>query len=245
MRVAADTERGRTRPDNQDDYRAAAEAEDSLWAVVCDGMGGAAGGALASALAVRTVQAVCAHHPERWRQPQMAKQLALSLVQRSNELVYEQAESSPDLQGMGTTIVLLLVSGDVCTIAYAGDSRAYLVRGGQLRQITKDHSVVQEMVDRGIIAPQDARDHPRKNMITRAVGVLATVEPDLLQFTLEAEDTLLLCTDGLVNAVSEETIGTVLRETPFFECPRVLLENVLQQAEQDNATVVLCAFDKE
>ena len=241
MRVAADTERGRTRPDNQDDYRAAAETNDSLWAVVCDGMGGAAGGATASALAVRTVQEACAHHPERWQQPQAAKQLALSLVQKANESVYERAENDPDLQGMGTTIVLLLVSGNICTVAYVGDSRAYLVRGGTLHQVTKDHSVVQEMVDRGILTPQEAQNHPQKNMITRAVGVLTAVEPDLIQFTLEEDDAVLLCTDGLVNAVSEKKIGAVLRETPFFECPRVLLENVLRQTEQDNATVVLCA----
>ena len=241
MRVTAGTERGRTRPDNQDDYRAAAEADDSLWAVVCDGMGGAAGGATASALAVRMVQAICAHHPERWCQPQMAKQLALSLVQKANELVFEQSENSPDLQGMGTTIVLLLVSGGVCTVAYAGDSRAYFVRDGRLHLITKDHSVVQEMVDRGLLTPQEAQNHPQKNMITRAVGVQAAVEPDLQQFTMGADDMVLLCTDGLVNAVSEEKIETILRDTPFFESPRVLLDNVLQQAEQDNATVILCA----
>lgn len=242
MKIAAKTEIGKVRFENQDDYRASAQGEDCAWVVVCDGMGGANGGSVASELAVTCVQEICTEVQLSAMNGKDVQELAAQLVEKSNERVYRVALQEPELSGMGTTMVVALMCGSRCTLAWVGDSRAYLWNGKNLQMLTKDHSMVQELVDKGFITPEEAENHPQKNVITRAVGIHPQVETDVIQFTLDPSDILLLCTDGLTNAVAESKIEGILQQGSFYEMPGLLIDAVLEREEQDNSTVALLSM---
>lgn len=242
MRLTAKTDTGKTRLDNQDDYRASIQGEGNAWMVVCDGMGGANGGSTASGLAVGLVEERCTVLELAECDPDETLQLAGQMVQEANTLVYETSLGDAALRGMGTTMVLALVTkGELC-LASVGDSRAYLYRQGQLRQLTRDHSMVQELVEKGVITQQEANTHPQKNVITRAVGIQPQVEADLIRQPLQPQDMVLLCTDGLTNAVSLTTIEGILQSGSFYENAGQLVEQVLCKEEQDNTTVLLLSL---
>ena len=214
MRLVAKTDVGKLREENQDDYRASIVVDGCAWAVVCDGMGGANGGAAASSLAVTLVEERCRTLALAESTPQQLLEAAAEIAAAANSRVYAQACQQPTLRGMGTTMVLALVANGLCTLASVGDSRVYLYREGALRQLTKDHSMVQEMVERGMISQQ----------------------------ALHKEDMLLLCTDGLTNALRAEQIEGVLRSSSFYDSAARLIDGVLQGEAQDNATVVLLSM---
>ena len=188
MRLVAKTDVGKLREENQDDYRASIVADGCAWAVVCDGMGGANGGAAASSLAVTLVEERCRTLALAESTPQQLLEAAAEIAAAANSRVYAQACQQPALRGMGTTMVLALVANGLCTLASVGDSRVYLYREGALRQLTKDHSMVQEMVERGMISQQEADVHPQKNVITRAVGIQPQVAADCMQIALHKEE---------------------------------------------------------
>ncbi len=243
MRLTAKTDKGKVRTENQDDYRAAIQCAGYAWAAVCDGMGGAAGGTTASGIAATLAEERCtALHLEGCTPEQVQLEIH-RLVQDANTLVYERSLQEPLLYGMGTTMVVAMVTGRVCTIAAVGDSRAYLYRDGRLRQITRDHSMVQELVEKGVITQQEADTHPQKNVITRAVGIQPQVEVDLFEVPLQPQDMLLLCTDGLTNALRIEQIEGILADTAFYDSTGCLMDQVLEKDEQDNTTVVLLSVD--
>ena len=242
MRLVAKTDVGKLREENQDDYRASIVADGCAWAVVCDGMGGANGGAAASSLAVTLVEERCRTLALAESTPQQLLEAAAEIAVAANSRVYAQACQQPALRGMGTTMVLALVANGLCTLASVGDSRVYLYREGVFRQLTKDHSIVQEMVERGMISQQEADVHPQKNVITRAVGIQPQVAADCMQVALHKEDMLLLCTDGLTNALTAEQIEDVLRLSSFYDSAARLIDGVLQGEAQDNATVVLLSM---
>ncbi len=239
MKLSAKTETGKTRTENQDDYRAALMPDGSCWAAVCDGMGGVNGGKLASTLAIAQTEAACMEFVQTAHTAKEQKAFLSRLYQNANKTVYGYWQEHADYKGMGTTMVCALVQGDLCTVASIGDSRAYLLRDNQLTQITHDHSVVQHMVDQGLLDQTEAEDYPFKNVITKAVGAQKDIEPDLFQFQVSRTDMLLLCTDGLTNAVATEDIVQCINTAPFYEVAPRLLERVLAQPEQDNATVLL------
>ncbi len=242
MRLTARTDKGKVRSDNQDDYRASLQEKECAWAVVCDGMGGANGGSVASETAVSLVEDLCIQTELCSLCAQERADLAAELVAQANEQVFFQASQDPSLQGMGTTMVLALLSEGHCTLASVGDSRAYRFHDGKLEQLTTDHSMVQELVDKGLLTRQEAEHHPRKNVITRAVGIHPTVESDIICAELEPEDMLLLCTDGLTNALGIEQIEGILQDVPFYNTAEQLIQAVLQQDEQDNTTVVVLSL---
>lgn len=239
MRLVASTDIGKTRDENQDDYRASIQGENTAWAVVCDGMGGAAGGAAASGLAVGLAQQTLIGKSLGELDAEGLQQLGGALVREANTRVYQCSLHQPELRGMGTTMVVVLAANNVCSIASVGDSRAYLFRDGTLCQLTRDHSMVQELVEKGIITPEEASIHPQRNVITRAVGIQSTLEVDTLSFELKSSDVVLICTDGLTNAVDESTIEGILSSAPFYNQAALLIQQVLRREEQDNSTVVL------
>ncbi len=239
MRIAARTDVGKVRSENQDDYRASVQGKNCAWAVVCDGMGGANGGSVASSLAVAAVEDRCMTLHVAEKTPQELAEAAVEIVEEANRRVFLTAQQDPALQGMGTTIVLAMITNDRGCIAAVGDSRAYLYRDGALHQLTRDHSMVQELVDKGMLSQQEAEHHPRKNVITRAVGIQPEIEVDVYQFEIQAEDAFLLCTDGLTNALAQSEIEGILHSAPFYDTAEQLVEAVLRQDEQDNTTVVL------
>lgn len=240
MQVFGITDRGCVRAENQDNFRVLL-AEDGSWAVLvlCDGMGGAHGGQTASTIATETFLTE-------------AKELLAgsdsldlpALVRRAASManlgVYERGITDPECSGMGTTLVAVVCRGEETAVANIGDSRCYWYRSGRIRQITRDHSLVRDMIERGVITEKEARTHPRKNIITRAVGLEETVKCDVFLPEMQEGDVLLLCSDGLSNMVqATEICDTITELSVGEECCAELLELALERGAPDNVTVVL------
>ncbi|MFR9065559.1 MAG: Stp1/IreP family PP2C-type Ser/Thr phosphatase [Faecalibacterium prausnitzii] len=242
MKLAGKTDVGRVRQDNQDDYRAGELPGDAAWALVCDGMGGARGGREASPVCVQRHRALLSGavqpvHPRR--RGDFLKKALLS----ANRYVFQKALREESLAGMGTTAVCALVRGGKAYLSHAGDSRAYLYRDGKLAQLTHDHSYVQELVDCGTITQEQAEHHPQKNIITRALGVDYRLEPEFTTVALQAGDVLLLCTDGLTNAVPTEQLEQLLRSGSFYDLPDVLIRTANENGGPDNITALLVGVE--
>lgn len=233
------TDTGVVRQQNQDYYYIEQSAPDVALGLVCDGMGGARAGNIASRLAVETFRDI-AHSQsiDQWRSDPDA--LLHFAVEQANQAVFYRAGIDLECRGMGTTMVAAMVIGDTAHLLNIGDSRAYLVRADGITRITRDHSVVEDLVARGDITPEQARQHPQKNLITRALGAEETVRDDLFRQKLEPGDVLLLCSDGLVNTVTDqELLYEVIHGGADDQCCRRLLDIALSRGAPDNVTIVL------
>lgn len=239
MNIWGITDVGAVRHQNQDSYHIELLAEDMALGIVCDGMGGAKAGNVASQLAVETfLETAKAQPPEQWRNEQEA--LLHFAAEQANGAVHFRANVDADCRGMGTTMVAALVVGDRAYILNIGDSRCYLVQPEGITKVTRDHSVVEDLVARGQITPEQARQHPQKNLITRALGAEARLRADLFRQPMEHGDALLLCSDGLSNMVSDqELLYEVLHGGPAEDCCRRLLDIALSRGAPDNVTAVL------
>ena len=210
-----------------------------VWSVVCDGMGGAAGGNIASALAVKVISdKINASYRNQMRDSSIKNMLDSALTAANIE-VFDFAEAQPDLRGMGTTVVCAIVRDNQAYIVHAGDSRAYVINNGNIRQITTDHSMVQDLLLRGKITPEEAEHHPNKNIITRAVGVNKAIEIDFEQIDLEDDDTLLICTDGLSNYVSNDEMLELMSDGKHYAFADRLVKKANENGGGDNITVVV------
>ena len=211
----------------------------NVWAVVCDGMGGANGGSVASSVAVQVIsqhiQAGYTGHTDI----ASVKQLLYDAIRQANGVVYQKAQEDPSLSGMGTTVIACVATPECVYIAHAGDSRAYLIAGGRALQLTRDHSIVQEMLDSGKLTPEEARNHPQKNIITRALGVEEQLEIDFCETTFPEKAGLLICTDGLTNLVDDAAIVGMLEKPGPDDPVARLVELANQSGGTDNITVVL------
>lgn len=239
MNIWGITDVGAVRHQNQDSYHIELLAEDMALGIVCDGMGGAKAGNVASQLAVETfLETAKAQPPEQWRnEPEALLHFA---AEQANGAVHFRANVDADCRGMGTTMVAALVVGDRAYILNIGDSRCYLVQPEGISRITRDHSLVEDLVARGQITPEQARQHPQKNLITRALGAEAKLRADLFRQPMEHGDALLLCSDGLSNMVSDqELLYEVLHGGPAEDCCRRLLDIALSRGAPDNVTAVL------
>ena len=234
------TNSGCVRPQNQDAYQIEQLDEGCTLCVVCDGMGGAKSGNVASSLAAEVfVQEVRATWKSGMEQAEIDNMLRCA-VKLVNFAVYDQAGQFADFAGMGTTLVAALVYDRSATVVNVGDSRAYHVNAAGIRAVTQDHSIVQMMVDRGELTPEQAKVYPGKNLITRAVGTDATVECDLFHLELEPEDCLLLCSDGLSNLVDEQEIRfEVVHGAQRQDCCQRLLDIAINRGAPDNVTCLL------
>jgi len=240
LRAAARTDVGRRRPVNEDRYALAPEM--GLY-LVADGMGGHKAGQVASRIAteaalraVRMLQGDNVAPAERLRHA----------VRFANREILATAEAKPDLKGMGTTLVALLAAGGRAALAHVGDSRAYLIRRGQIRRLTDDHSLVGELLRRRQITEDDARMHPHRHVLTRAVGVRAGTEPDLAELTPVPGDVFAMCSDGLTNHLRDEEIAEALSVTDDLEAATDgLIETANERGGEDNTTVVLVRYEKD
>ena len=208
--------------------------------IVCDGMGGARSGNVASALAVEVfAQEIRAS----WRagmSREDTENMLRSAVKLVNFAVFDQAAQFVDFEGMGTTLVAVLAEDKKATVVNVGDSRAYHVSAEGIRIVTQDHSIVQIMVDRGELTPEEAKCYPGKNLITRAIGTDATVECDLFPLELVAGDSVLLCSDGLSNLLDEqEILFEVAHGQQQDDCCKRLLDIALNRGAPDNVTCLL------
>lgn len=232
MRVYALTDIGSVRAVNEDAYFVPASGE--LYCCVADGMGGAQAGEVASAMAVDIFSAYM-----RDPLPPPHERLRRA-VAAANRAIFERAQAEPSMAGMGTTITALYVEGDEAHIAHVGDSRAYLLRNRALMRVTTDHTLVEEMVLKGVITVREAKTHPRRNIITRCLGTSASVEIDLLRIRVEPTDVFLLCSDGLSSYVGEHQILEILNSRMRREDkPVALVGKALDAGGHDNVTVLL------
>ncbi|MFR5875967.1 MAG: Stp1/IreP family PP2C-type Ser/Thr phosphatase [Eubacterium sp.] len=241
MKIVAKTDKGIVRDSNQDAYAVGELPGEVAWAVVCDGMGGAAGGNIASALAVKVISdKITASYNERMRDSSIRNMLD-SAITAANIEVYDMADSRPELKGMGTTVVCAIVRDNTVYIAYAGDSRAYIANKDGLKQITTDHSVVQDLINQGKITAEEAENHPNKNLITRAVGVDKKIEIDFAEIDIKEDEILLLCTDGLTNYVKVNEMIDDISDGQYYAFADRLVKRANNNGGGDNITVVAMA----
>lgn len=239
MLIASLTDKGIVRESNQDSYAAGELSGGVAWVVVCDGMGGANGGNIASALAVKSIsESINANYREGMSSNSI-RDLLLSATASANVSLYDTAQSVEALKGMGTTVVAAIIASGVAHIVHAGDSRAYIYKDGSVYQITKDHSVVQSMIDDGKLTTNEAKKYPGKNIIVRALGVDRRTEGDYNEVNIDEGDMFIACTDGLTNFVEDDKIASVINENPLKDCPKILIDMANQNGGRDNITVVL------
>ena len=232
------TDKGVIRSQNQDGYYLDVLSERLAVGVVCDGMGGAKAGNIASLIAVETFVDTLQRSQG---DPDTPPPAVLSrAAEEANGAVYRRAASDPDCFGMGTTMVAVMVVDNTAYLLNIGDSRAYHINEGGITRLTRDHSVVEDMVARGDITPEQARTHPRKNLITRALGAEAAIRADLYERQLKSGDLLLLCSDGLSNIVTDqELLYEALHGGEAGGCCQRLLDIALSRGAPDNVTAVL------
>ena len=234
------TDPGNIRQQNQDSYAIVPFGRDRVLMIVCDGMGGAKSGNVASSLAVEVFTDEVRRTQRPGMTPEKAAAMLRSALELSNSAVYEQSQLRDDFNGMGTTLVAAWISRDLAVVINVGDSRAYRVGTGRLERITRDHSVVEGLIESGNITAEQARTHPNRNLITRALGPEEHIECDVYDVTLGADERLLLCADGLVvTATDEEMYEAVGRGDTPEESLEHLLELSKQRGAPDNVTAVL------
>jgi len=209
--------------------------------IVADGMGGHEAGELASSLAIKTLDEFLTLETITNNDGQVLK----DAVEIANRVIYNEAKSKSMCKGMGTTITAAIFKDYKLYIAHIGDSRAYLIRDGNIRLLTKDHSLVGELIRQGELTPQEAENHPHRNILTRALGTEPVVEIDLLEMVIQPGDILLLCTDGLSNFVNDQEILTevVNNGNNLKNTVNNLVQLALKRGGLDNITVVLVSYD--
>lgn len=241
LTAAGKTDRGLVRANNEDEFYL---DEKQGLLVVADGMGGHASGEIASKLAVNVIRDYFQGPQKLIGNSNPAYSLATNklncAIRLANQAVYEVAQSSPVLKGMGTTIVAVLLTGNKLSIAHIGDSRAYLIRAGLIDQLTDDHSMVNEQVRRDIITREEAAQSEMKNILTKALGIRAEMEADLDELTIFGDDIIFLCSDGLCNMVADEEVLDIISfaENPGYACDS-LIKAANQKGGKDNITVVI------
>ncbi len=254
MQIASDglTDVGRVRTNNEDSFRI---VEALHLFVLSDGMGGEAHGEVASSMAVETIVNYCAEAKDdpsitqsgspagHWAEKTKHLQSAVYLA---NSKIYQSAQKNPELRGMGATVTAAWYDNGRLSIAHVGDSRAYLLRGGNLQQLTNDHSLVAEQVRRGIITPQEAEASEMQSVLLRALGAHPQVEVDVDEVAIFPRDVLLLCSDGLTRMVTEpEIAGSLQAETDPASAARKLIELANERGGIDNVTVIVARFQEE
>ncbi len=242
MKIVAKTDTGLKRTNNQDSYAAGELPGSVAWAVVCDGMGGVAGGNLASSTAVKLISERISSSYRPGMSAGSIRNMLMSAISAANIEVYEMSRQNPELNGMGTTVVVSIVANETVYVAHAGDSRAYILSNNKLYQLTRDHSYVQEMVDSGKITPDEAREHPRKNLITRALGVSEELRIDFCEESITENDVLLMCTDGLTNFIETNEIYELTADGKFYEYAERLVNRANNNGGGDNITVVTVSY---
>ena len=234
------TDPGCARSQNQDNYHIEQLDKHTLLCVVCDGMGGAKSGNVASTLAVDVFTQEIKRCWKGDMEPDAVDEMLENAIKLTNFTVNDQAHQFEEFSGMGTTLVAALVQGKQATIVNVGDSRAYHIDKAGITQLTVDHSLVQMMIARGELTPELAKHYPGKNLITRAIGTESAVACDIFHRKLHRDDCLLLCTDGLSNLLDEqEILFEVVHGPDKDQCCQRLLDIAISRGAPDNVTSLL------
>jgi serine/threonine protein phosphatase PrpC len=242
MQIWGLTDPGNIRSQNQDAYNIVEFGHDRALMIVCDGMGGAKSGNVASSMAAEAFVAEVRRSQRLALSVERVKQILLGALELANKAVYEHAKLGDEYSGMGTTLVAAFLLKNTAVVINVGDSRAYHFSAQGVHQVTRDHSIVELMVQRGELTPEQAKTYPGKNLITRAVGTEPEVEGDLYVQELHKDDCLLLCSDGLSNEMDDqEILFEVVHGMKKSTCCERLLSIAKNRGAPDNVTVVLVA----
>lgn len=245
MRIWEKTDQGVIRKENQDACAVNTFGAYTV-AVVCDGMGGAKAGAVASREAVGIFMDSSSKVLEEGMTVEQVRRAGLAAVEQANAALYARSQAEEACRGMGTTLVAVICRDNQVLLFNVGDSRCYMINTSGIRAITRDHSLVQDMLDHGDITEEEARTHPNRNLITRALGPERTVLCDTFELLLSPGDHLLLCSDGLVNTVSDqEILYEVIHEEEKDSCLDRMLEISIDRGAPDNVTMILMEYEKE
>lgn len=241
MKISAGSDVGICRSSNQDSYKIGELPNGGAWAVVCDGMGGHAGGNVASSMAAEKIDSDIKANLKESMSFSSVKNILESAIVSANIDIFDRAASDHTLFGMGTTVVAAVCMNGRCVVAHVGDSRCYLISEKNISQLTKDHSFVQEMLDAGILTPSQAENHPNKNIITRALGIEDDVSVDFIETDVSDGDKLLLCSDGLSNMVNEAEMIECMEDSDVFNYSSRLISLANEHGGTDNITAVVLA----
>lgn len=236
MNISSATSVGKIRAVNEDSFFASELCGGGIFAVVADGMGGHNAGEVASHQTVKTIKDYVQNVQKS------EKDILLEAIACANNEIYKMSIKNPTLHGMGTTVTACIIKEDKVTAVQVGDSRLYLIRDDEITQITKDHSLVEMLIESGEITKEAAKSHPQKNVITRAIGTDCQVDSDIYEFGIKTGDVILLCSDGLVNMVDDEKILSIIKEKEFSRLADTLVKEAESAGGDDNITVVLIKF---
>ena len=240
VQAFATSDVGREREINEDYFYISFPDDQIQLFILADGMGGYQGGEIASKLAVSAAKSYIMSNYESTNKEvkEELADLVKNALQYANMIVYEKAQAMPELSNMGTTMDICIIYQNKAFIAHVGDSRVYRLRKEFFRKITKDHSYVQKLVDEGKITKEESEVHPKKNMLMKAVGCNAYVEPDVLIKGFLKGDVILMCSDGLTNMVSEEEICKIIMENPT-DATKLLVQKANDNGGRDNITAII------
>lgn len=240
INVFSKTDIGRVRKVNQDAVKTEVISDNLAWSVVCDGMGGQAGGDIASEIAVIMISKFLSDNLSELKTSDEIKSVMYEAVSGANQAIYLKSEKDKNLKNMGTTVIVCVVNRNKLYVAHMGDSRAYLISNDKITQITTDHSMVQEMLDNGKLTIEEARNHPQKNIITRALGVSSDIKLEYNTIDIKKGDIVLSCTDGLTNTVEEQDIYNICKNPKNQEeAVSELITTGNKNGGNDNITVSL------
>ena len=239
MKAFAKTDVGKLREINEDFYYIPNEEDEVQVFILADGMGGYNGGEVASRLATTTALSYIKSNFENTpKEKEDILNLIKSAMEYANMIVYEKSNEEKELEGMGTTLEVCLIHNNKAYIGHIGDSRIYRIRKEFIRKLTHDHSYVQNLVKDGTITEEEARNHPKKNMLMKALGCTAFVEPDVTAKGFIKDDIILMCSDGLSNMLKDEEIYEIIREEGENAAEK-LVEKANEKGGYDNITAIV------
>lgn len=242
MKTAFMTDQGKVRQHNEDNGGVFVNKDGDYFAVVADGMGGHRAGDVASAMTITNLKAFW-EETSGISSPDIAEKWLYEHILKINELLFHHSNDHSECNGMGTTFVGAICTRKFSTIAHIGDSRCYLLNANGFSQMTEDHSLVNELVRSGQITREDAEHHPRKNVLLRALGTDQQIEVDIKTIILEDEDTLILCSDGLSNKVTENEMQEILKsDQTFEEMVNMFIQLANERGGEDNITLAIVQF---
>lgn len=244
---------GNVRTNNEDRFLILTTKNQETFLLVADGMGGHSAGEVASGHMVEIFESYLSEKSfmeSTWNQKDKEnsnlsifnKDFLLQVIQKGNNKIFHQALDESKMKGMGTTLTLGIVQENKIILAQVGDSRAYLIRKGKIKRLTKDHSIVQREIDLGTLTEEEALHDPRKNVITKAVGILPEVEPDFYEYTLENKDRIMFCSDGLYDLVMEKELLNLCGKGTNIQAVNMLISKAKELGGKDNITVIVADF---
>jgi len=239
------TDKGLVRKINEDNWyvNEPSPISKTFYAIVADGMGGHNAGEVASNIATISISEYINKRYSDELSYDDLKGLLLKAVEEANKNIFAESQYSQEKTGMGTTLVMCFIINNKVIVTHVGDSRVYIVRKDAIYKITKDHSLVAQLVEEGKITEKEAHNHPQKNVITRALGTDATVDIDMCEFDLEDDDYILLCTDGLSNMLTDdEILKTIIESENVIISPKNLVDRANEKGGTDNITAVVLKY---